>query len=307
MGSVWPSYSAALDEATVAAASAILGTRCLNGTATSYEPGSELVSGSRARDYFGFVRVPIEYTRHISFFTERGEACAYSPTHALWATVQVADGAWESYPECRQSHKIRITRAASAPESATVLQSIDPAGQTDPLVLRVYDQANQPIPNVPVKLEVDARPESGGHHHGDDMAAERTGKLSSKAQGAVISDHGKVLTGSTGNDGLAFTFHAPAVAGDIKIEARCTDGKHCAQEGPDEVWVGVKGLIPSPASPDYVLIGETSTHPDNHYLAPLAAYRLTVFANAYARLFPEYAIMLHVNDASLERRRLRHP
>ena len=48
----------------------------------------------------------------------------------------------------------------------------------------------------------------------------------------------------------------------------------------------------------YELIGETNTHPNNHFLTPVALSRITFLAALYNAEFPSNSI-LHLNDASL--------
>lgn len=150
---------------------------------------------------------------------------------------------------------------------------------------------NRPAPGVQVQMTVDAIARSGGHGHHD--AGRPKGALS-------------IYTGATGTDGaLAFTFTAPAPAGDHVITARCVD-RDCGQ-ATGTVEVGIKGLVPLNASPEYELIGTTNSHPGNHYLSDTALYRVTILAALYRgylqRIQPPPAedLKLHLNDASLER------
>ncbi len=192
-------------------------------------------------------------------------------------------------------YKIKIEVPGGVPESATILRSTEP-GKTAALLARVYDQNNQLVPNVNVKLEVDVIPNSGGHQHPN--APDRPkGSLSNGVTA------GPIVTGSTGNNGMPFTFLAPASAGDHKITASCTD-RTCTPEGPNQVWVGVKELEPLSPSLDYALIGETNSHLDNHYLTNRANWALTKLAIDYNFVFkftvPSVSV-LNINDASLER------
>lgn len=197
-------------------------------------------------------------------------------------------------PICAGTYTIRLTSNTST-ESPDVLATIEPDKSTN-LIAKVYDQNNQLVPNVGVKLALEAKQNSGGHHHPDDTVAARTGTMQGHQE----------LTGNTESHGLPFSYKAPSVSGDYKIVASCTDGKHCTPEGPDTVWVGIKGLEPIiPASdpssgPLYLLIGETSAHSDNHYLTPLATGRLHQLALLYRQGFP-IDPPLYLNDASLER------
>lgn len=98
-----------------------------------------------------------------------------------------------------------------------------------------------------------------------------------------------------------FNFTAPMPAGDHRLRAICDgDPNKCTQEGPDLVWVGHKNLRSLAGSSLYNLIGQTATHPNNHYLTPTAIERVTVFSALYRAKFPALAV-LHLNDASLER------
>jgi hypothetical protein len=202
-------------------------------------------------------------------------------------------------------------------ESSQTLTSVEP-GKTGPLMAAgVYDQAGQLVPNVQVRLTADAVANSGGHRHDDPVRhSQYMGRLApAGTSSGSVEQNGKVLSGSTGSDGLEFTFTAPAIAGDHTITATCTDsGVTCTQEGPDKVWVGVKGLIPIPPIPDllpqatYQLnesdgrpVGSTDSHPDNHYLTPEAVTKLWNLGFRYSMIeFPNYPL-LHINDASLER------
>lgn len=205
-----------------------------------------------------------------------------------------------NYIREQQQYTIRLSSTDTASATGSIVSSVEP-GKGANLMAYVYDQNGQLVPNVGIKLKLSAVEKSGGHHHGDNSAVERTGKLSSGAQGAVVSDNGKVLAGNTGAGGFAFSFSAPAVAGDIEIKAKCTDGKNCKQEGPETVWVGIKELLPIPtASTVYLLENRDGQHPTNHYLTREAEDRLLRLADLYHQRFPADPV-LYLNDASLER------
>lgn len=187
------------------------------------------------------------------------------------------------------------------------LTSIEP-GKNVSLIARVYDKNGVVAPNVNIKLIVDVLPNSGGHRHDEgrhsnSISENRAGKLAPlPGMTATISDNGKILEGNTQQNGLRFTFTAPALAGDHKITASCTDGKSCQTEGPNMVWVGVKDLVPLPGSDVYVLLPNVNDpkHPDNHYMTYAAMLRVTSLAALYHGQFPDDPL-LHLNDASLER------
>lgn len=155
-----------------------------------------------------------------------------------------------------------------------------------------------------MKLEVNVQSNSGGHQHDDGTRhTQHVGMLAPISPSlGTVTQNGKVLTGITGNDGLHFTFAAPAIAGDHTIVATCTDGKNCIPEGPREVWVGIKNLQPLQADPNYVLIRPNAdrNHPDNHYVTETTQRKIRALAANYYRRFPSDP-PLHLNDASLER------
>ncbi len=188
---------------------------------------------------------------------------------------------------------IKLFPVYGSAESTAVLTSIEPGKSTN-FIAQVYDQNNQLVPNVGIRLVLEARQNSGGHHHGDDTVAARTGTLAGQ----------QARTGNTGANGggFSFTYNAPGVAGDYKITASCTDGKNCKQEGADTVWVGHKGLQPLNDNSVYILLPNDNDpqHPDNHDLTLAAASRMAVFAALYHGKYPDLSV-LQLNDASLER------
>jgi len=157
-----------------------------------------------------------------------------------------------------------------APESGTILFSNEPGQPGPELVATVYDEHNQLVPNVVVRLQVSAIPNTGGHQHGDDSVTLRTGTLASADSSAILSQNAQVLSGNTGSTGLVFTYNAPPVGGDITITGTCIGSHACTQQGPKQVWVGIKGLQPlgdavfQSAAP-IRLTGQTTSHPNNHY------------------------------------------
>lgn len=236
--------------------------------------------------------IPIGYSQSFIALNQTGEYCS------VGAVFEATDGSYWNYPQCRKNYTVKLSLLSGQPESETILSSIEPDKSTGSLVAKVYDHNGQLVPNAKVKLELSVDADSGGHHQ----------HTSERPRGSLKSGTmtGVTVTGSTGTSGFTFTFKAPAPAGDHKIMASCTDGKNCKPEGADLVWVGVKGLEPIiPASdttsgPLYVLIGQDSYHPNNHYLTPLAIGRLQQLAAIYRQRFPSDP-PLHLNDASLER------
>jgi len=193
-------------------------------------------------------------------------------------------------PECGLKYVIRLSRGDGSSADNTILASIEPGEVTTSLRATVYDDNNQPVPNVNVRLEVTVEANSGGHLH--DV---------NRPKGTVNPAEGN--TGADGS-GHVFAFTAPAPAGDYKITATCQGGYTCQQQGSNEVWVGIKGLVSIPPSGFWNLYGSTGIHPANHYLTSDALGKLIDLAQLYTQVyfpFRSNTPVLQLNDASLER------
>ncbi len=228
------------------------------------------------------------------------DASAFGATFVGGALVLFS----QVYPQCgAKKYTVKLSRRDGLPpESGTVLYSSEPGQPGPELVATVYDEHNQLVPNVVVQLQANAIPNTGGHQHGDNSVTLRTGTLASADSSAKLSQNAQVLSGNTGSTGLVFTYNAQPVGGDNTIAATCIDNHHCTQQGPMQVWVGIKGLRPLGLNV-YILVPNATKdpgHPDNHYLTPIAAGVVAVFANLYHAAYPDNSL-LQLNDASLER------
>jgi hypothetical protein len=265
---------------------------------------------------------PIAYIRTYNYYLPNGAACPYcgvyyscnAVAYMLRETPYTPSDIKNRCGNTSNSYTIKLS-ADGDPAADGNLADVEP-GKTASLKAVVYDQQNNGVDGATIRLVVDVDARSGGHIHDDPARhSQHMGKLApTGASGGSVEQDGKMLTGGAGTEGLEFTFTAPAVSGDHKITATCTDGRTCTQEGPDKVWVGVKGLIPIPPIPDllpqatYQLnesdgrpVGSTDSHPDNHYLTPEAVTKLWNLGFRYSMIeFPNYPL-LHINDASLER------
>lgn len=222
-----------------------------------------------------------------SFVT--GVACRIGNGAAASSPDYCTDYAYVRETGSAAEYTIKLFPATVVPDSSSILISVEP-DNTAGLVAKVYDENEALVQNVDIELEVETIANSGGHqHHSNDRPKGSLG-------GIPPIPH--IITGNTESDGFEFAFAAPAVAGDHKIIASCVT-ETCTQEGPDRVWVGVKELEPLLQSSDYVLIGSTSKHPDNHYLTVESGQIITAIAQMYNHDFPES--VLYLNDASLKR------
>jgi len=193
--------------------------------------------------------------------------------------------------EClAKNYRVWLEPAYGYPQSTSIVASAEP-GTTINLIARVYDQSNQPAPNVSVRIEATSIPNSGGHQHPD--AQRPKGKFNGNSQNPPV------VNGTTdASGGFSFTYTAPDVSGDYKLTASCNN---CTQEGTDQIWVGIKDLVPLPNDSAYVLLPNPDYfHPENHFLTMDAESRLLELADLYRQTFPSEP-RLHLNDASLER------
>lgn len=285
---------------------AVLSTHRFNIKSIVYDRSWQTTTGVN-----GVPGIPIIYKRYISFQNAQGERCGSSLSFLLWTEADAWDETrWDHLrPECEPALIIKLEPNGKPPESSNVLSSVEPA-QSGAYRARIYNQSGQLVPNVDLRLQAKAVSGSGGHkdRHNEPRPA---GELSS-VQGTVNATK-DVLTGRTDSSGLTFVFKAPAPAGDHVIEASCLN-RRCNQEGPDMLWVGIKGLKPVPAVPlllpyaTYELlesnggpVGANDRHPSNHHLTPEAIAKLWNLGFRYSMVeFPQHPL-LHINDASLER------
>lgn len=193
---------------------------------------------------------------------------------------------WEVSSYATPLFKITVVPANGAVESSSTITSLEPDANVA-LVARVLDLNGQLVPNVDVRLEATAVAGSGGHSHHD--ANRPNGSLG----GSSGTPH--VVTGNTGTTGFVFRFTAAEVSGSHAITATCTD---CAQDGPNTVRVMVSGLQELGPGADYDLIGQTTSHPENHYGTASLIASLRGLAQAYAIAFPGHR--LGYNDMSLQ-------
>lgn len=252
--------------------------------------------------------VPVSYQRHV---TSNTNISCY-PFNVFASNVSyfriVGAGASQYdirviYPQCGATRYVaKLLRTEGTPESDSILGKIEPR-QSIPLIALVYDNLNNTVSNVDVKLTVEVKQNSGGHNHDDSRRhTHHMGKLapSGGSQGSVELN-GKVLLGNTGTAGLRFVFTAPEVAGDHAIKVECQGSFSCKVTGPDQLWVGVEGLINIPPSGFWGFIGETTIHPTNHYLTAKALGKLMDLGRLYKQVYFPFAKPLQLNDASLER------
>ena len=159
----------------------------------------------------------------------------------------------------------------------------------------------QPKAGAKVTIKADVKANSGGHDHHD---ANRPKGYLGNNQSVALCDPNAVqpqacITGTTDDKGqFSFTFTSTEVSGEHTVIATCDV---CGgNQDQANVTVKVAGLVSLSAnSTDYVLVGRTTTHSDNHYLTASAKIVAEQLARQYHKRFPT-APLLHFNDASLK-------
>jgi hypothetical protein len=198
----------------------------------------------------------------------------------------------------KKNYTVKLAPAKNQQVSSEIFAEVEPQ-KTTHLVAYVYDQSGNNVPGIDVRIESTVVARSGGHEHDDEARhTKHMGKLG--ATSGSLSASGAVLTGTTTDSGLPFSFEAPAPAGDHKILVSCTN---CKQEGPNGIWVGIKGLEHI-GSGSWDLVGSGgagSYHPGNHYLKPLAIQKLKKLAEDWKKHRGITGPAFAVNDASLVR------
>lgn len=125
--------------------------------------------------------------------------------------------------------------------------------------------------NVPATLTLRRRPQhinSGGHIGTLHGGSRPIGKLAR-------------TSGTTGSDGcFSTTYSSSHISGYVGV-----DGTILGLSVGEDIFVRVDGLFSLGSGPDHVLIGQTSSHPDNHYGTASANTGLLLIASAYRSEF----------------------
>lgn len=183
--------------------------------------------------------------------------------------------------------------------------------KTLPIIATVKDQSTGQPPTSPVTVTVSLKvedPKSGGHDHGDSATRPRGGI----AEVETCASDDKCWTSPQPTDvngQVVFNFNAPEASGTYTISAKCNG---CSNTATKPVDVKVDDLWPIPASVYYTLtedgsskvIGSTTEHSSNHYLASAASMRLWKLSADYYNYQVLKGVkkptLLHLNDACLK-------
>ena len=163
---------------------------------------------------------------------------------------------------------------------STVL-SIQPTGAGGQNTATITIRTNPRLEGESVHLSLSAGSSTGGH-----VSHSGTRPLGTLA----------ATSGTTNELGAFQTIYtAPIFGGDVIISG--TVGGIPAEQSV-EVIIAVSGLSELGASADYSLVGQTTTHPSNHWGTATAITNLPLIASDYLAQFPG-ADILHYNDMSL--------
>jgi hypothetical protein len=228
----------------------------------------------------------------------RTSGISLAPLFAFLAACAALSGQVVAQEESQISVAIRL---AESPEQANQVNrasqgatfSVRPSvtssnvgrgEQTLVLDLRCLNNATgQIIPFCNLNLTWQARANSGGHNHGG-----------SRPKGTFDPPSGN--TGSSGV--LTTTYTAPEASGiiDVHLAGTLSDGRPV---NPTDYTIGVElpNLVSLGTGTNYILVGATSTHGDNHYGTPTFNGALRALADAYTSAFPGQR--LAYNDMSL--------
>jgi hypothetical protein len=157
--------------------------------------------------------------------------------------------------------------------------------QTVSFAVGCFDsQSGKSVQNCNVSLSVAPVSYSGGHNHDD--TSRPAGNLD-------------VTSGSTGSSGLAVTYTAPEVSGQVTLSLSGTQSNGTPLvSSTATIDVGVSGLAATPGpSPYYSLPGGKPIHPNNHFAFPYVNTALVSIAQDFANAFPGNTLLY--NDLSL--------
>lgn len=156
--------------------------------------------------------------------------------------------------------------------------------QTLPLTILCVDLfTGQIINNCNVTITHQPEADSGGHQHDDP----------SRPKGQF-----QPASGNTGTSGLSTTYTSPEISGIIDVTLTGTDPNgNPLVPATFTIGVQIDGLIALGAGANYQLVGQTATHPDNHYGTGTMNATLVNLANSYAQAFPGQTVAY--NDMSL--------
>lgn len=161
------------------------------------------------------------------------------------------------------------------------------------IVVQLIDlNTNQPIPNVDLSISPLPDPVNGGHVTGHTAQRVPTymGTLSANS----------CNTGGDGN-GCVVVFTSKHIGGRVRVHMVYTlNGTRQTRDTPNAVTVSAIGgdELASVAgrSPSYNLVGETSTHPSNHFCQEGFCQKLVTLGDAYLN---QWDLSLAYNDSSL--------
>ncbi len=173
----------------------------------------------------------------------------------------------------------QVTVVTSSVDSDVV--SVQPSGAGGTNTATITVQTNPPWPNQTVHLSLSAGTGSAGHisHSG------------TRPLGMLTASDG--TTNSQGS--FQTTYTAAIFAGEVKISATVDNSPSANSILMD---VAVESLNELGAAADYALIGQTTSHPSNHFGTQTAVTNLPLIASDYITQFPG-ANILQYNDMSL--------
>lgn len=179
---------------------------------------------------------------------------------------------------------VAISFEEAMADELTFRPSMPGKKEVNRLSTRCYDSATgQTITHCNISIKVKAISGSGGHKH---------------SKGARPMGSVSPASGNSGASGiLYFNYTSPEVSGNIEITVTGSKSGYTFLPGVGQVLVGVKGLALLKAGADYNLVGQTSTHPVNHYGVPAFHQKLVSLAKQYRSAFP--GSKLNFNDMSL--------
>jgi len=150
------------------------------------------------------------------------------------------------------------------------------------IVKVTYRETGDPAPNFLVRLSAESVQYGGGHMHNGNRPI-------------GIFDQS---SGRTGSNGIFTTRYTQTEFGGFEVIKASVDRQPPVDEETYDLKVRFPGLVELGAGTGYTLIGETTSHPRNHYGTTHLINCIQKLGSLFTKSFPNQT--LRINDISLE-------
>ncbi len=175
--------------------------------------------------------------------------------------------------------------------------NVVPAGTLEGVTVRAAN-SDGPLADHPITVTAKWVEGSGNHlHNGSGRRSPEQNAMGEFEAPDGSKSRGSIVSNTNGAGVLLLDYLAPAWGGEVLIKAEATiDGR--VRRAADTLRVHVPGLQELQAGADWVLIGATPNHNDNHWGTAEVVEAMQNIAQDWRRDFPDEHV-LQINDMSL--------